>query len=215
MSLKYKHTQKNKQKISEALKKQWALGIRKGGWKHSKATKKKMSESRIGHYISKETREKISKAVKGNKNKLGYKTSEETKKKIRESNIGQKRSKETCEKISKALKGLTGEKSRSWRGGITKNHSGYIFIHQPNHPFCENRGYVRRARLVIEGYIGRYLTKEEQAHHINGIVDDDRVENLYLFSSNSEHKKYHGNQYMKPKPLLKSNLKKIKGENNE
>ena len=47
--------------------------------------------------------------------------------------------------------------------------------------------------------IGRSLEPGEVVHHINGDSSDDRVENLQLFASNTEHMRYgHGEQSPKP-----------------
>ena len=59
--------------------------------------------------------------------------------------------------------------------------SGYIMRKAPYHPFANSRGYVPEHRLVMENQIGRYLTpRKELVHHINGIRDDNRIENLRL-----------------------------------
>lgn len=96
------------------------------------------------------------------------------------------RSKEHREAMSKLL---SGNKNPNWRGGITKTMDGYVLIYSPSHPFCNNNGYVRQHRLIMEGHIGRYLRSAEEVHHINGIITDNRIENLFLCSDSREHKK--------------------------
>jgi len=95
------------------------------GNKHSKETKRKMSKSRRGRIVSKETREKLRKVLTGKKHSketrikmgksqkkrfknpenhphFGRKLSEETKRKISEAHKGKKVSKETRKKMSEA-----------------------------------------------------------------------------------------------------------------
>lgn len=79
-----------------------------------------------------------------------------------------------------------GSNSHRWKGGKIKHTSGYVRIYSPDHLFKDNQGYVFEHRLVMEKYIGRYLTKEEHIHHINGIKDDNRIKNLQILS-HSEH----------------------------
>jgi len=110
--------------------------------------------------------------------------------------IGRKRpkfSKEWRENMSKAGKGKrAGNKSWNWKGGIKKHYSqGYILLHKADHPYCQKGYYVLRSRFTMEKHIGRYLTSKEVVHHINGIVDDDRIENLMLFKNQSEHISFH------------------------
>ena len=135
---------------------------------------------------------------------FGKKHSEETKEKIRQAHLGMK-------KPWAKFPSTKGDKNWNWKGGIVKDIFGYVWIYQPNHPFATKHNKVRRSRLVAEKCLGRYLKPSEQIHHINGIKDDDRPENLYLFSTNSKHRQYHFN-YLTECPfchksfLLKSNL---------
>ena len=85
-------------------------------------------------------------------------------------------------------KAQTGKNNSNWRGGKKIDKTGYILIHKPNHPFSNSQGYVREHRLVAEKCLSRYLKKTEVVHHINKVKSDNRVENLFLFQSNSEHR---------------------------
>lgn len=70
---------------------------------------------------------------------------------------------------------------------------GYIQIWEPEHPKADNQGYVPEHRLVMEKHLGRHLVNKEEIHHKNGKKEDNRIENLELFSSRSEHlAKSHG-----------------------
>ena len=73
-------------------------------------------------------------------------------------------------------------------GGQTTDKDGYILLKANDHPNANSGGYMRQHRLVMEGVLGRYLLPKEIVHHINGIKDDNRPENLALYSSNAEHK---------------------------
>ena len=83
------------------------------------------------------------------------------------------------------------EKHPKWKGGIYKKKEGYIKVKDRNHPYCDAQGYVCQHRLVMEKHVGRYLNPKERVHHINRRKDDNRIENLKLFSSESEHQKLH------------------------
>jgi len=83
-----------------------------------------------------------------------------------------------------------GEDNFNWKGGIINQKNGYVLILTKYHP--SGQKYVLQHRLVMEAQIGRFLGSKEQVHHINENKKDNRIENLMLFRSNSEHRRYHG-----------------------
>ena len=101
-------------------------------------------------------------------------------------------SEETKRKIGLASKArMFGENNHMWKGGRFPDQRGYIWQACKNHPHGSRKGYVREHRLVMEKHLGRYLTKEEVVHHENGILDDNRIENLKLFKTAGEHCAFH------------------------
>ncbi len=132
---------------------------------------------------------------------------------------GKKHSKEHRRKISEGIKnnlprtafkkGMTGDKCVNWKGGRVKNSSGYIMIYSPEHPSCDSHRYVQEHRLIMEKYLGRHLKREEVIHHINEIRDDNRIENLYLFSNDSLHLCYHMLKRYNPKLTLEDFRKNL------
>lgn len=94
------------------------------------------------------------------------------------------------EKLSKARNLQEKERNPNWRGGRFRKTNGYILIKAYGHPNANKNGYVLEHRLVAEKALGRFLNKEEKCHHRNGILDDNRWENLFVFENNSAHHKY-------------------------
>lgn len=82
----------------------------------------------------------------------------------------------------------------SWKGWRIINTQGYILIHKPEHPFCTRDGYVREHRLVMEQHLGRILEPIEVVHHINGNIQDNRIENLQLMTKLEHHKLHHNSR---------------------
>lgn len=85
---------------------------------------------------------------------------------------------------------MSGDKNPNWKGGRLIDKDGYILIYKPNHPNKNAIGYVREHRLVMEKKLKRLLKMTEVVHHINNIKDDNRIENLMLFKTRSEHDKF-------------------------
>lgn len=73
------------------------------------------------------------------------------------------------------------EKHPRWRGGRFTTATGYVMVMQHGHPNANKSGYVFEHRIVMERFLGRRLLRNETVHHINGVCDDNRPENLELW----------------------------------
>ena len=67
---------------------------------------------------------------------------------------------------------------------------GYFWILNHDHPRCTPRGYVKRAWLVMEEKLGRYLKPGEIVHHIDGDKLNDDLENL-MVTDRRRHARHH------------------------
>ena len=150
-----------------------------------------------GSKLSEETKRKI-----GIASKRAIRTAE-WKENIRAAKLGHTHSEETKKKISESKKGsapwnkgkkfpqISGSKNNKWNGGKRGHSAGYILLLVKNHPFCNKSGYVYEHRIIMEKHIERFLDPKERVHHVNGIKNDNRIDNLILFSCDSDHQKYH------------------------
>lgn len=66
-----------------------------------------------------------------------------------------------------------------------RNKKGYVYVHiqNDNQYYAMSRnGIILEHRLIVAMREGRLLTKDEVVHHINGVKNDNRAENLMLLS---------------------------------
>ncbi len=100
---------------------------------------------------------------------------------VRTSQVGQKLL------FDKRYRCFNGAQSPHWKGGRIYRH-GYVAVKIfPDNPYYNmatdrGRGYVMEHRLVMAQHLGRSLLPSEKVHHINGLQDDNRWENLKLVS---------------------------------
>lgn len=98
------------------------------------------------------------------------------------------------------------ESHPSWKGGRVLTINKYWSVKIPSHPNTDNQGYVREHRLVMEKQLGRYLTKHEVVHHLDGNTLNNNISNLKIVSA-SEHAKIHKTKDMSNRYCLLCNSK--------
>lgn len=79
-------------------------------------------------------------------------------------------------------KAMSGKNSGNFKGYRRRTTKGYIVCYRPEHPFASAEGLVMEHRLVMESAIGCYIPKNLDVHHLNGVRDDNRIENLALMT---------------------------------
>lgn len=81
-----------------------------------------------------------------------------------------------------------GEKHPRWKGGKSQMPDGYIRVLCRGHHRANPGGYVREHILVWENTHGKTLSSGYVIHHLNGIKNDNRPDNL-IATLSSEHVK--------------------------
>jgi len=71
-----------------------------------------------------------------------------------------------------------GEESARWKGGRSVRKDGYVTVYVPDSKFHRYEHI-----LMMEAHLGRPLLPEETVHHKNGNRQDNRIDNLELWSS--------------------------------
>ena len=79
------------------------------------------------------------------------------------------------------LRKLRGQDHYAWKGGKTKNSDGYVRLRYRD--IEGNTVSIFEHRKIMQDHLGRDLRDTEYVHHKNGVRDDNRIENLELWSS--------------------------------
>jgi hypothetical protein len=75
-----------------------------------------------------------------------------------------------------------------------RQSTGYIQIFTQGHPVADKRGYVYEHRLVAEKAIGRYLSRKNRVHHVNGVRHENQNTNLVICEDDAYHHLLHFRQ---------------------
>lgn len=94
-------------------------------------------------------------------------------------------------KFQNRSKAHSGEKCNFWNGGKGKTSKGYNLIFQPDHHRADSRGYVLEHILVFEQETGISVPADCCVHHLNGIKDDNRIENLCMMTHSAHTVMHH------------------------
>lgn len=100
----------------------------------------------------------------------------------------------TDEQRNIARERITGARAPWWNGAKERPRVRYVMIHPADYPHPESldaQGYITEHRAVMEAHLGRALLATEVVHHINEDRRDNRIENLMLFASQSDHMRHH------------------------
>lgn len=102
--------------------------------------------------------------------------------------------------------GNLGKNNPNYKNGRTQNgKAGYVFILKQGHPRA-HQGYVREHLLVWEESNKRSLPDNYVIHHLNGIKNDNRIENLVAMENKA---------HMRLIPELQRRIRELEIKNKE
>lgn len=91
---------------------------------------------------------------------------------------------------------MKGQSSGNFKGYRRRTSKGYVTLYRPNEPGTDRNGLIMEHRYMMSLHIGRALRNDEAVHHINGIKNDNRLDNLLLMTV-GEHSALHNKQRKK------------------
>jgi len=114
-----------------------------------------------------------------------------------------------CEECGATFKPYRASSRYCSRRCAWNNNGKHNVLRRKDYWWKDSRGYiqgavwdgnqkrrVRQHRWIMEQHLGRTLLSGEDVHHINGVIDDNRLENLRLIlhGPHSQHHN-HGREY--------------------
>lgn len=97
----------------------------------------------------------------------------------------------------------------NWNGGRTYDGKGYVLIYKKGHPRTIKKDYVYEHILNWEKANNKTIPKGSIVHHLNGIRDDNRPENLSVLPNKQAHSTWTITQ------LLQKRIQELEPNNKE
>ncbi|MEE5181020.1 HNH endonuclease [Bacillus subtilis] len=92
-------------------------------------------------------------------------------------------------------------------------NNGYITVYMPSHHRAKANGMVYEHIVEVEKKLGRLLKENEVVHHEDENRQNNKIENLFVFKSASDHTRFHKtgrrikvNDYYISPPIMKECL---------